>query len=292
MWSTPVQRLPLLFFQTLFLLPNAPTQLKCTPVPTKRFQRWLQQSDINDDLPSDKYTITTYLLSMLQVGKSVAVLQQFVQSARWMHHIAGYHDPTSSHMIRTVMEGARRLSTTSSQKKKPFTPGIMQDIHLNLLDNKQRHNLTGLRNMAFILVAFAGFLRYDDIIRLTRQDVAFYKTHMDLFLASSKTDTYRDGHTVTIARTNTTLDPYVFLAKYLKKAHIPANDHRYIFRGIYLCKSTGLLRLKHGNKHISYSTVRDMIAQQVVQIGLEPQGLWYPQLTSWRCNLSSKQGSI
>ena len=51
------------------------------------------------------------------------------------------------------------------------------------------------------LVAFAGFMRCDELIRLRCEDITFNAEGMIINIVSSKTDQYREGSSLVIART-------------------------------------------------------------------------------------------
>ena len=61
------------------------------------------------------------------------------------------------------------------------------------------------RTICACLISYAGFLRVSELLHLKLCDIEFYSTHMSLFIESSKTDVYRDGHWLVISRTFTKL---------------------------------------------------------------------------------------
>ena len=91
------------------------------------------------------------------------------------------------------------------------------------------------------------------------------------FWESSKTDKYRAGRTVLIARTGTSLDPVLQLFKYLKSACIPHKSEKYIFRSIHTDKKSGMQKLRPDNKPISYTTIKDILKGELQAIGLDPR---------------------
>ena len=219
--------------------------------------------------PSNDLAITIYILSLIQIGKSVSVINQFVSAARWLHKLAGHKDPTRSHIVHTVVDGARRSLGRPNNPKEPITTKDISRICSSLKNSQGLLDLKGLRLMAYILVSYAGFLRYEEAIKLRREDIAFHGTYIALFLQTSKTDVYRNGHTILIARTKTKLDPFIFLYRYLAMANIEPKDECYIFRGIYIHPTTGEQMLKLKDKHVSYSTIRDILLTAIGQVGLD-----------------------
>ena len=50
-----------------------------------------------------------------------------------------------------------------------------------------------IRLVVICLLAFAAFLRFDELAKLVRSDVKIENDILKLFIHSSKTDQYRDG---------------------------------------------------------------------------------------------------
>ena len=62
--------------------------------------------------------------------------------------------------------------------------------------------------MAMALLAFAGFLRFDELPNLKLKDLALHDTHFELFIESSKTDQYRECAIVPIVKSGADLRPW------------------------------------------------------------------------------------
>ena len=193
-------------------------------------------------------------------------------------------------MVHTVLDGARRSLGKPTVRKEPINTKIINKIQASLLSKDKTLDLKGLRMMAFILLAYAGFLRYDEAIKIRREDIAFHGTYIALFLQTSKTDIFRNGHTVLIARTRTKLDPFVFLHRYLSAADIQPKDECFIFRGIYVHPSSGKQFLKDMDKHISYSTIRDLLLACIQSIGLDPKAYGTHSLRAGGATAAANRG--
>ena len=61
--------------------------------------------------------------------------------------------------------------------------------------------------MAMALLAFAGFLRFNELSSLRPKDVVSHATYFELFIERSKTDEYREGAVIPIIKTGTKLCP-------------------------------------------------------------------------------------
>lgn len=62
-----------------------------------------------------------------------------------------------------------------------------------------------------ILIAFAGFLRYDELRNLKCRNVHFFEEYFCLQIESSKTDQYRSGKEVLISKGTSEACPYLML---------------------------------------------------------------------------------
>ena len=63
--------------------------------------------------------------------------------------------------------------------------------------------------LLFCVTAFAGFLCFNELANLRCCDVKFCKDkYVELFIAKSKTDIYRNGNVVMLAKTGHITCPY------------------------------------------------------------------------------------
>ena len=79
-------------------------------------------------------------------------------------------------------------------------------------------SLSDVRLLAVCLVAFAGFLRCDELIKLRCNDVSFNEQGMVITIVSSKTDQYREGASLVNARTGPPTCPVSMMQKYFSMA--------------------------------------------------------------------------
>ena len=79
-------------------------------------------------------------------------------------------------------------------------------------------SLFDIRSVLICLLAFAAFLRSDELAKLVRSDVELDSEKLQLFTESSKTDKYRDGAWVVVAVTAKVTSPVNMMNRYLDKA--------------------------------------------------------------------------
>ena len=66
------------------------------------------------------------------------------------------------------------------------------------------------------LLSFAAFLRYNEVAKLQCCDNKFTHECMSVVIRSSKTDQYRQGDVVPVARTGTAACPVAMMEHYYK----------------------------------------------------------------------------
>ena len=57
--------------------------------------------------------------------------------------------------------------------KEPLTPEDIRNMVSHFITNTQQLSLTDLRDVTFIVLSYAAFMRYDEISNLKRSDVVF-----------------------------------------------------------------------------------------------------------------------
>ncbi len=127
-----------------------------------------------------------------------------------------------------LIKGVKRSQGRSRKKplRAPITPSVLIRIHTWLMASSKP---LGERLMlwAALLIAFFGFLRvseytashkmkYDHLSTLTMSDVTLEVDRIRLHIKASKTDPFRDGVTLTIARNGSVLCPYQALCEYVR----------------------------------------------------------------------------
>ena len=119
------------------------------------------------------------------------------------------------------------------------------------------------------LLAFAGFFRFDEVVRIKRNDILYCGNYIKIFIEFSKTDKYRDGAWVFIASTASMTCPVSMLNRYLEAAEISPICGKFIFRQLSFFKTVKKHKLRSSDKHISYTSVREILLYSVKQIGLD-----------------------
>ena len=148
--------------------------------------------------PVSEVYFALYLQHLSETAHSSAAVQEAVNAIGWVNQISGLEPTAQSPLVRATLAGLRRRLAKPKAKKEPITVEMLAALVQSL---GSPPSLSELRLAASCLLAFAAFLRYDEMARLRCCDIAILDAAMRVRILSSKTDQYRQGDTVLVART-------------------------------------------------------------------------------------------
>ena len=131
-------------------------------------------------------------------------------------------------------------------------------------DAEESGSLSDLRLATACVLGFAGFLRFDELIKLRPCEMVFSEEMLTIKIPGSKTDQLRQGDEVVIARTRTQTCPVATLERYMSRTATPREDQRFLFRPIQ--------KTKHGEQlrsagKISYTCLRELFQKKLRSLG-------------------------
>ena len=139
----------------------------------KKFLDWCKSKQISFELPFPLSVVSLYLFEVQQSCSSSSSVILTHTALKWLHSFVPSLDcnPLDSDFCRNIIESAKRQRSQPIMKKKPITTEIIR----NILDvhNKEDSNLKDLRIAALCSLAFAGFLRYDDLCNIAPSILSF-----------------------------------------------------------------------------------------------------------------------
>lgn len=251
---------------TVVFSSRAPSTVKKYSGAFLRWKKWLTQKFEVACCPAKPIQVSLYLTFLITKSSTSAPAEEAVNAISWAHQIACIEDPTQSEMVKQVLAGAKRMLAHKKIKKEPITPEILSQLVDRFAGEKA--DLDDVRVITWCLIGFAGFLRYSELAALKESDVLIFPDHMEIFIESSKTDQYRDGAWVVIARTATKICPVNMTERYISLGEISGSPDQHLFRGITHTKNGVKLRKKGG---LSYTRMRELLLEKIEAIGLNPK---------------------
>eukprot|EP00731_Ephydatia_muelleri_P012648 Em0006g1542a len=143
-----------------------------------------------------------------------------------------------------------------------YTQHLSEELHLVLYMQHLK-----VRLLAVCLVAYAGFMRCEELVKLRGCDVTFNAEGMVVKIESSKTDQYREGASLVIAHTGQVIWPVAMMERYCLMGEVDHTSQAKLFRGIVHAKSGERLRKDGG---LSYTTLRELLVETLAQLGFDP----------------------
>jgi hypothetical protein len=179
------------------------------------FCNWCKWADSfgKGKLPAEPYYVSLYLIHISHSAKTPAPISKATAAISWAHKMAGVSDPCFSPIVKNCVDGLKRKLSSPIVKKEPITAEILVKLYEHHCADFTIKNLLAIRTVAMCLVAYAGFLRFDELSRIKLEHLTFERTHVSICIPSSKTDIFRQGQMVIIARLSSKVCPVSVLQK-------------------------------------------------------------------------------
>lgn len=227
------------------------------------FMRWAKWAKKNrmTVCPASEVGVTLYIVHLGETVASRSAIETAVNAISWAHGLAGVPSLASAPLLSTAREGLGRKLAKPVLKKQPVSASMLREMVEAL---GQGPSLSEVRLVAMALLAYAGFLRYNEIAGLRCCDVSFRVGYMSIHIVSSKTDQFRDGADVVIAETGAVTCPVQRLKQYFRMAELQGTSREKLFRGIVRTKKGERLRVAGG---LSYTRLRELLLAKFEQLG-------------------------
>ncbi len=231
-------------------------------------------------LPALPGQFAVFLFELSQLGHSVSHLEQHVSGVTWWHDLSGFYgdqNPIRHPIIRAVLEAKRRTNFGPKNRKEPFTQDIIHRMAKFVNDSEV--SIRFLRLATMCIVGFSAFLRISELLNIHYADVNFFTDYFTLFLEKSKTDVYREGNLIFLAKTNSAICPFFWLTKYFEKTKTASNKKSdFIFRCLF--KRSGGSKFCLGAKPLTYTRAREDLHLVLKKIGISPSEFGWHSLRS------------
>ena len=209
-------------------------------------------------LPAVPIHVAMYISHLIDIKKSSSVITGAFYAVKWFHNINGKGDPTDNCIVKNMLESAKRLNSKPVVKKDVLSSELLIQLCDMFVETE---DVIVLRDLAMIVLSFAGFLRFSEVSSLKGHDVVFESDHICLYIRESKTDMYREGEKVLIAKGSTSACPYAMLKKYMSSAGLSTSSDKYLFQPA--CRTGSRCFLLDKDKKLSYTRARECMMQKL-----------------------------
>lgn len=215
-------------------------------------------------LPAQPISVAMYLTFLMDQGKSNNVISSVFYSVKWVHSLNDYSDPTENNIVKQLLEASKRICSKPVHKKDTLTTEMIQSL-CSLYESSS--DVIDLRDLAMIILAYSGFMRINEVSNLHCNDIHFKEDHLLVNVRQSKTDVYRNGSEIVIAKGTTQACPYSILQRYVTHAKISLDSDKYLFRPCF--RSKNISNLVKKDKKLSYTRARECLVKKLKLVGPE-----------------------
>ena len=205
-----------------------------------------------------------YLQHLSESTGSKAAVEEAVHALSWLHELAGLQQLGGSPLVKCTVEGLKRILAKPKVRKEPVTADMLKAMVEAAGPDPP---LSEVRLLAVCLVAFAGFLRCNELVKLKCSDIIFNTEGMSINVQSSKTDQYREGASLVIARTGLVTCPVSMMERHFRIGKLDHSSPGLVFRGIVKTKEGEGLRKTGG---LCYSRLRELLLDKIAKLGFDP----------------------
>ncbi|XP_020607314.1 uncharacterized protein LOC110045991 [Orbicella faveolata] len=196
----------------------------------------------NPLLPASEMTLI-YFASHLAKTVSYDTVKLYLVAVQDLHRECNLPlHINKMHRLQKVLTGIKRLAPLTRRDRFPITTQILTAIH-NYLRPALSTNLDHIMLWAAFTLAFSAFLRTSEFtcngpfnpeVHLTSQDITFHPdlqspSLMRVRIKQSKTDPFRQGCTLTIAKSTSPICSVMAMKGYILQAQPPASRPLFTF---------------------------------------------------------------
>lgn len=100
-------------------------------------------------------------------------------SIKWFHELFDFKSPTDSKLVTNILGAAKRRLAKPVQKKEPISSELLSKMFHTLYG---QGNIKNQRTICTCLLAFSGFLRSEELLKLKRSDTLINSVYMRCLL--------------------------------------------------------------------------------------------------------------
>lgn len=220
-------------------------------------------------IPCTAVQLAEYLASHAMT-LAVATLQHRIIAIHRAHLDAGRPSPAMDPLVTRTMQGIRRTRGTAQRRVKAL---VKDDIIELVLTAEKQKPMKAARDVALILVGFAGAFRRSELVSIRREDITHFEHGIEIHIRRTKTQQEK-GHTVFIPCAKSSRCPVKALEKWLALSGIEQgpvfraiNRHDQIIGGDGLTAQSVTLVLKAATSHAKSAEAAKSVAGHSLRAG-------------------------
>ena len=220
-------------------------------------------------IPTTAIKLAEYLARFADT-LAVATLQHRLIAIHRAHLEAGHTSPAMDSLVKRTMQGIRRTKGTAQRCVKAL---VKDDIIELVLTAEKQKPMKAARDVALILVGFAGAFRRSELVSIRQEDITVFDHGVEIHIQRTKTQQEK-GHIVFIPCAKSSRCPVKALEKWLALSGVeqgpvfrPINRHDQITSGKALTPQSVALMLKGVTSHARNAEAAKSVAGHSLRAG-------------------------
>lgn len=232
----------------------------------RKFIVFLKENSYSTSLPFTSLLVAEYLTKLKLGGSTKGAIDSSLAALKWVHSfvpgINKLNNPMMDEFLSKINSGVKRDLGKPRNQKEPLS-GIMVN---KIISKSDLDNLVDLRNCLLISFAYNLLLRHDEFSHVTLAHITESQEGFKILIPKSKTDKFRNGKHVFLAKNSDPHSTSALLGRYLSKTELKLGLNHFLFCPLKKTRNSWSV----SNSTLSYSTFRDIIKSCIVRIGLNP----------------------
>ena len=222
----------------------------------------MQTSEIS--FPCNSLMAGNFLIYLKDQNYSKFTIKLGLVSLKWVNSFfpGKASELLNDKFLDRIVESALKNMTSNKNQKAPISKNMVS----RMLELGPNPSLLKLRDSLMAALSFSLLLRNEELRHLTCHNIKKTEQGLIFTIVSSKTDVFRKGKKLFLAKQENDLSVVSLLNLYMTKGNLKFKENKFLFGSI-----SNLHHVEYidGAKPLTYDQCRGILMGQVKEIGLE-----------------------
>ena len=215
-------------------------------------------------LPASAMDAAKYIAFMRTNSASHSAFKMILVAIKWVNNffpgINKFNCPLEDNFLLRLRDSALRESAGGKNRKETISGDIIGEM---INSQSEPLSLISLRNILMPALGYSLLLRHDELSHLNCLYISERSEGFVFLISSSKTDVYRNGKSVFLAKDEKKNSVFDLFRRYLNITGLRLGQNHFLF--------TPIIKDKIVNSKLSYSVFYNNIKTQMARLGFDPK---------------------
>ena len=214
--------------------------------------------------PTDSLMAGNFLIYLKDQGYSKFAVKLGLISLKWVNSFfpGKASELLNDKFLDRIVESALKNMISKKNQKAP----VSREMVAKMLKLGPNPPLLSLRDSLMAALSFSLLLRNEELRHLACHNISETEHGLVFTIVSSKTDVFRDGKKLFLARQNGDLSVVDLLKLYMTKAKLKLKENKFLFGSI---SNTGNIDHIDGSKPLTYDQCRGILTNKIKELGYQ-----------------------